>query len=599
MAEPEVVIVGGDDNTVLTIEQVVSIVTVEKIVEIQSSTDTADTIVVAPDDTSVVTENEIVNIVELDEEPVIITDTAIGPPGVKGDKGDRGDKGDQGIQGTQGTSAASAAIFITNVTASGIVGSFTYEPSTPPNQVMESCSTDSLNVRVHVVSSGPVESYSPTVTVNGVPAIMSETSTKRWFSGYADITLVPGANVVTAEADGGSVDTATITVLGSGPAVQSVVFGAYPGSQTELKAGDVISFTITTDMDATNVTINAGGAAQSAVTVPVTAGVATGNITISSASGAQTVTVKAQNSFGTYGADFPSSALTLNQTYPTFSAVVVAYNGGKQALEAGESSLLTCTVSNSTSVSYSSPHLSFGSPSTYSVTKSFTNTFSGYFGSGSNITITATRAANGAVASTAGLAKIATVAATGAISITPSGRLTSSAAGIDYTVRITPSQQLSSAPSLNASHGAWQGAWTASGSDWIRTLRITDAVARGTGTFTDMVLTNLSLLTDSVITSGQNYTVGGFSSRAVTFPAFSRVAPIGVNVADQTKTTAQLVGGASMTRYTDNAIHADGYYIANSDGTYNPTGSYLGLSDSVFAGSNTSGTLQASIQEVA
>jgi len=113
------------------------------------------------------------------------------------------------------------------------------------------------------------------------------------------------------------------------------------------------------------------------------------------------------------------------------------------------------------------------------------------------------------------------------------------------------------------------------------------------------VLQGLSGIAGFEITAGSTYEVGGFILRTVTFPAFSRVAPIGAMVADASKTTAQLVGGAVLTRYSDNNVRTTGYYIANEDGTYNPTGGYLGLSDSAFVGSNTSGTLQATIQEIA
>jgi hypothetical protein len=72
---------------------------------------------------------------------------------------------------------------------------------------------------------------------------------------------------------------------------------------------------------------------------------------------------------------------------------------------------------------------------------------------------------------------------------------------------------------------------------------------------------------------------------------------MGVAVVDQTKTTAQIVGGNTLIRYTDSTVRENGYYFANIDASYNPTGLYIALSDSVFAGSNTSGTLGASMQE--
>ena len=114
-----------------------------------------------------------------------------------------------------------------------------------------------------------------------------------------------------------------------------------------------------------------------------------------------------------------------------------------------------------------------------------------------------------------------------------------------------------------------------------------------------MSLPGLSGLTGSTITSGESYTVGGMSSRTLTFAAFSRVTVLGCAVGDQTKTSASIVGGNTLDRYTSAAVVANGYYIANSDGSYNANGAYLGLSDSSLAGANTSGSLQATFAEVA
>lgn len=509
--------------------------------------------------------------------------------------------GQQGPAGPPGTGGG-GEVFILDVTptSSGIVGSKTYVPNTvPANVELATALSDTTNVRVHVGCEGGADSYSPVIEINGVQATLTESSTKRWFTGYADVVLTGGiVNTITATSDAGGSDTVDIEVLGAGPEILSITFGAYPGTQTELKMGDTISVTVNTEAEATSVTILASGATTGA-TLAVTGGVASGAITIANTSGSQTITARAKNSFGTFGNDFVSTPLTLNQTYPTIGGAVVAYSNGLSAMGAGETANVTMTITNADVVSYTSAYMTIDQPSVYAATKTVTNTFSGYYGSGANYFVTATRTANNATTNGNALVKIATTPASAAISIVPSGRLVSSPTGISYEVRITPDQTITAVGSLTASHGSWSGSWTNMGGYWKRTLVIADSVPRGTGVFSSLSITGLSGITGTSITSGSNYTVGGFSSRNVTFPAFSRVAPIGVAVADQTKTTAQVAGGAVLTRYTDNAIHTNGYYIANADGSYNPTGSYIGLSDSVFAGSNTSGTLQAIIQEVA
>jgi len=495
------------------------------------------------------------------------------------------------------------AIFITNVvpTSTGIVGARTFEANTVPvNTVLTSCTADTANVRVQVGAEGGLV-YSPTVTINGFPAILTQSSTIRWFTGYVDLTLSAGTNTVIASSLGGASANAIVNVSIGGPAITSITFGSYPGAQTELKSGDTITAFILAGAGATSISVAASGASSGIVTSATTAGWANVTITIGSASGSQPITVTAFNSLGTAGTPLASSTLTLNQTAPSFSAFTVAYPSGKLALDLSDIASVNCTVSSFDTITYSSTHLSIGSPTAYAFSKLATDTFSGYENSGTNYTISAIRAANNKSATASTLVKIASVAATASITIVGSpARLISSPAGTDYEIRITPTQVLASAPTLAASLGTWQGAgWTLSGSYWWRNLRIDDTTPTGAGTFSALTLTGLSNIAGSTITSGASYTVGGFSLRTVTFPAFSRVAPIGTAVIDQTKTVAQIVGGSVLTRHTDNGIYSNGYYIANSDGTYNATGTYLGLSDSVFAGSNTSGTLQATIQETA
>jgi hypothetical protein len=171
--------------------------------------------------------------------------------------------------------------------------------------------------------------------------------------------------------------------------------------------------------------------------------------------------------------------------------------------------------------------------------------------------------------------------------------------GIAYTVTVTSNQNLNAAPSLTASAGTSSGVWVGSGKVWTTTLTISDTTPKGSAFFSALSISNQALITGSTITSGATYTVGGFSSRTLTFPAFSRVTAIGAYVLDQNKTSCQIVAGNILTMYSDNNVRTNGYYIANVDGTYNATGSYVGLSDSVFAGSNTSGTLQVTLVEVA
>jgi hypothetical protein len=215
-----------------------------------------------------------------------------------------------------------------------------------------------------------------------------------------------------------------------------------------------------------------------------------------------------------------------------------------------------------------------------------------------NYTITATKTSNNATSTASSAVSIANSSPTAAITITGTPtRLLSSPAGTDYTIVITADQQLSVAPSLVASSGTFQGSWTGSGTTWSRVLRITDTDPKGAQTFSSLSLTGLAGVTGSTISSGSTYTVGGFATRTITFPAFAQFAAIGTTIVDITKVTAAYTGSTTLTRYSDTAQHFQGFTIVDATGTYSATGGYLFISDAAFAGSNTSGTLKLDITE--
>ena len=495
-------------------------------------------------------------------------------------------------QGPPGPSSKRGGFFL-EAAALGYVVSTTLEID---GKTLASVSTDAAFIDLTVGVDGSAPVYTPSATVNGVDVVFTETSTKRWFTGVVRVNLLEGVNTVEMVSSDTTI-TIPVTRVGLGPAIQSITFGAYPGVQTELKSGDVIGVTINTDMDAVEVTI-IGSTTSNSPSFPVVAGVATGNIAIGAASGFRSISAKAKNSFGSYGTTLNSGNLLLSQVYPTFSNFIPVYPVGKTALDVGDSADVYCTIANFDSASYSSTVSA--TPGGFATYKTVTNSATVYANSGTNYTVTANRVANNATASFSGLVKVAAIPATASISIggTPT-RLVSSPTGTSYEVRVAPSQELASAPTLAASAGTWVGSWTFNGTYWYRTLKILDTDPKGAASFSGLAMTGLSLINGTVITSGANFTVGGIASRVITFPAYSRVAPIGTSVSDSAKTSATIVGGNTLTRFTNNSVQLNGYFIANSDGTYNQNGSYLGLSDSALTGANTSGTLQVTFQETA
>jgi hypothetical protein len=519
--------------------------------------------------------------------------------------------------------SVNGGVFITDIspTSTGIVGAKAYVPNTvPANKVITDGTADTQNVRVSLVAEGGTAFYSPTITITtnpvlaGTPLTVSlteDTYDKRFYSGFVDLTGVTANTVVTATSSTNAVANATIHVAAAGPAITSLTIGAYPGSQTEAKQNDVMPITGVVANSATYAEAVVGGAVN-AVSVLTLGGVdsggagfktITGTFIVSSLTGALKATVRAKNNLGTYGTPVASTnSITLNQTYPTIGARTVVYPATQSALKGAESATVSATVTNADTVAYStSADLTVAGPSVYAASKVVTRISGSYVVSTNNYTITATKASNGAISNATAAITIADAAATAAIAIVGSPvRLISSPAGQSYVVTITPNQVLNTLPTLVASSGTFQGSWTLANGVYSRTIIITDSDPTGAETFSGLVLTGLANVSGSTITSGASYSVGGFLRRTITFPAFATYAPIGKAVSNINNTDSKYSGTQSnLTLRTTTAQYAAGYTIVDASGNYNPTGSYLLITDAAFAGSNTSGTLQVEIEEVA
>lgn len=507
-------------------------------------------------------------------------------------------------------------VYITDIVpvSSGIVGQKNYDPNTvPANAVLTEATTDNANVRVKIFAEGGNAFYSPTVLINGVQATLTKiaTDSSRVYTGQADIVVGSGDTEIIAVSSTGAESRAVVHLAGAGPAIGSLVIGALPGSQTEVKSGDVVQVSGIVPNSATYVEVIAGGAAGalSSLTLGADGSAGSGNktfsgtFTVGSGTGSQTIQARAKNALGTFGATATSSnSITLNQTVPTIGSITVAYPAGQSALKGSEVATVSATVTNGDVVSYtSSANLSVASPNTYAASKSVSRVSGSYVIGVNNYTITATKSSNGATVTKSAAISIADTAPTAAISITGSpARLISSAAGQSYTVTITANQSLYAAPSLSAPSGTWSGSWTGSGTTWSRTLVVKDTDAKGSFNFSGLSLPNLAGVIGNTISSGAAYAIGGFTTRTLTFAAFSQLAAIGTNVANISKVTAKYTGNANnLTLQNSTANAFQGFTITDAAENYDPNGGYLFITDQAYAGANTSGTLMVDIGEAA
>lgn len=521
------------------------------------------------------------------------------------------------------STAIMGGVFVTDIapTAGGIVASKAYVPNTvPANKVITEGQTDTPNVRVSLVAEGSSAFYSPTVSVATNPpragfpklaTLTEDTYDKRLFNGFVDITGVTEDTVVTVTSSSGATATATIKAAPPGPNLSSLTIGALPGTQTEVKDGDVVAVSGVVENSAVYVEIIQTGAAKSVASL-ATIGAAdsggagfrtvSGTFIVGGGTGAQNVVARARNAMGTYGNNRMSgNTVTLNQTYPTIGARTIAYPNGQTAIKGTESATVTANVTNADTVAYTANNMSVTDANTYAASKTVTRTGGTYVYQTNNYTITATKTSNGAVTTAQAQVNIADAAATAAITIAGNpARLISSPAGQAYTVSITANQVLAGAPSMDASSGTWEGAWTFSGGKWSRVLRIRDTDADNAQSFSNLHMPGLAGVDGTVISSGAAYNVGGFVQRTLTFAAFQQLTAIGTNIVDFTKVRARITGTqADLVRQTSTANVANGFTITDAEGNYAPNGGYVFITDAAFAGSNTSGTLQIDVEEVA
>lgn len=484
----------------------------------------------------------------------------------------------------------------------GLVGNKVYKEGTvPTNANLKRADSDTASVRIVVGLEGDDSNYSPTLSINGVQAVITETTTKRWFQGSAIIELTLGENPVIVRSSTGSSDTAIVNLLPAGPSIIGIDIGPFPGQQTSLKAGDRISLVIHTDPEASFVEIQPTGASASKITASVIAGVATVDVPISGLSGLQHFTAIAKNPFGSAGTAFSSSDVVLDQAKPVISNISVTYPTNQQALRQYQQATVTATVTDFTSIQYiSSSDLVIAQPSVYEQVKQVQCSSNLYKVSGTNYSITAFKESNGTQTTLSTLVQLAGIAPTATISIAGSpARLLSSPSGNSYTIRVLPSQIIQTAPSLDASIGTWSGQWVKNGQYWERPLLISDTDAKGQGVFSNLVLLNTAGVFGSEITSGSVYTVGGFTSRTLTFSPFHQDALIGTAVADYSKVGARLTGTSNdLARRLDLSQFFQGFAITK-DGSFNLQGNTLFLTDKEFCNTNTTGTLRADVWELA
>ena len=299
--------------------------------------------------------------------------------------------------------------------------------------------------------------------------------------------------------------------------------------------------------------------------------------------GIQTATFQARNNFGTESdpVETTDTAEVHNATIPSISFGAVTYPNSQQAIKSSESAIVSNVVVDYDIISYTSPNnqLTINQSSVFNTQKSVDYSSGGYNidgdGGTNNLTITATRTANGVVQSKQKIVNIANTPLTISINNLASKIKTSTTSTSDN-FNLTTNQLMLSAPTLTIDPNQTNPSslsQTASGTGKFSnaySLTVTDTDTKGTFDW-GISATNLAGIVTTSIQSNPTYTLEGFTSRTVIASPNSLgagLAPIGTTVTNASNITFENVseGGTAPnggTIYTYQS-YSDGIQLDNS-----------------------------------
>ena len=441
------------------------------------------------------------------------------------------------------------SVFITNVTPT-TTGNVGLKVFSSDGKILQSCVTDTELVTVWITAKQGITSYTPGILVNESSVALTEQPNGS-FIGSVAIDL-NGSNLIRAVHEDGPIDTCDIEI-DSAPIILSAEFnGGYPGTQTELKAGDRYSFTVETDIEFVEIQVENYGAftAYSAAIPATTSYTFQGTIanrgTTTQLLGAKVRVKKFTGAWSefvvseSFGNINGINIVAVNNVYPTITFGTITYPTLQSAIKNSETATVANTIINGNTIVYDSPtsELTITNPTTIASSKTVTRVSGNYNVSTANLRATVTRTANNATTISSTIVKIANVPCTLLVT-EPFARLRSDVNPINYIITITSDQDLISAPTLLAgAEGIFQNAgFTGSAKVWTRPLQVTNSMKKGTYSWGAISATNLSGLITTVITENNTYTLGGFVSRAVTLQAYQNEVVADIEVSDYSKLT--------------------------------------------------------------
>lgn len=508
-------------------------------------------------------------------------------------------------------------VYVTDIIpqSSGVVTDKVYQDS--GSTVLQSALSSTEDVRVYILASYPL------VNVDGTDATLTRHGDQSHYGGYVDISVANSKDisiyVTTTDNNVGATDTVYLEIDSPADILTLSFSGSYPGSQTELKAGDSFQIVGTTSADVDAVEILDYGACINEVKFFAAGTVFSVSGTIANrGTTAQLLParVRARSaSTGDYGSCRDTNELggnidgldvvNCNNLYPTVIFGTKTYPPSQSALKNSETATVAVTTANFDTIAYASPNgeLAITNPTTDEPVKTVGRISGTYNDSVANLRGQATRNANGATTTTDTIVDIAHVAVTLSV-VEQETRLRSGAfPGATYTITINLDQTVTTAPLLDEdtpNAGEFQGTWDGSGMVWTRSLKIVDTDVPNTYTWQNPHVVNRAGIITSSITGDANYIIGGFTKRTVTFAAWSQTAELPVAVTNYSKLQAGIFTATNQ-QSIRNPIQGNQDDIANNFTVLNIGSAPVTIfwNDLAAANTNSTGTAQLiDIEEV-
>lgn len=519
--------------------------------------------------------------------------------------GFEGPPGSRGLPG-QGTSGL---VVITDVLPldGKYVGEKFYKSGTvPANVILNSITTNSLKVKVKVVIIAGFDTYTPTATVNGVTVTnITESTTKRYYYGEADVDLDPEDLEITAAlANGVSTSISIIRKSDLGPVISEIYFGTYPGNQTELKEGDQVEIHCICSPDTDLVEVLESAAIESArleVSEINSGGVglrrASGFVTVKSANGLYEVQARGINASSIPGElQTSQSELRLNQTHPTIELFKIEYPGQWSAANQYDKVNIIVDASNYDVIVYASAALHIDSPRIYRREKEAT--VIGEFSS--TVSLTLVRTANNAILQTsipiivasADLSAVVTV-----VTDTP-GILLKSSEGTTYKVRLKPNQPLGQPPSVTFNVDS-SVTWTYNSSteEYEGSIDLYESQQAATLELADATIVSTTNLTSSDVRLDRVYSIVAESTGKLYISAGSTESVI-VPFTIDSDYEVLLFGLYPMNSRQSLEYQSFGYCIVNDDNFPVESGNKIVITDPALLKANTTGLLTITIRHL-